>query len=84
MRSAPVLAQELGADEAIDYTKQQFDEALKGSPVDAVIDMMGGALPRTVVLCCTTDTLVSLGHGQCAASTCLCTSGMQGLGACKG
>ena len=39
------MAQELGADEAIDYTKQQFDEALRASPVDAVIDMMGGALP---------------------------------------
>ncbi len=37
--------QELGADEAIDYTTQHFDEVLKSNAVDAVIDCMGGDQP---------------------------------------
>jgi NADPH:quinone reductase-like Zn-dependent oxidoreductase len=40
------FAQELGADQAIDYTQQRLEEVLKGSPVDAVIDMLGGALAQ--------------------------------------
>ena len=36
--------QELGADEAIDYTRDRFDDILKGRPVDAVIDAVGGEL----------------------------------------
>ena len=35
--------QELGADEAIDYTASRFDEVLKSHPVDVVIDPMAGA-----------------------------------------
>ena len=38
-----VLVQELGADEAIDYTSSRFEEVLKSHPVDVVIDPMAGA-----------------------------------------
>ena len=38
-----MLAQELGADEAIDYTSSRFEEVLKSHPVDVVIDPMAGA-----------------------------------------
>ena len=38
-----LLMQELGADEAIDYTSSRFEEVLKSHPVDAVIDPMAGA-----------------------------------------
>lgn len=34
---------QLGADEAIDYTQQRFEEVLKGRAVDAVIDPIGSA-----------------------------------------
>ena len=40
---APCRCTQLGADEVIDYTKAKFDEVLKGAPVDAVIDLVGGA-----------------------------------------
>ena len=36
--------QELGADEAVDYTEQRFEEVYRGRPFDAVIDAVGGAL----------------------------------------
>ena len=42
------LAQELGADEAIDYTSSRFEEVLKSHPVDVVIDPMAGAAPQIV------------------------------------
>ena len=42
--------QELGADEAVDYTKDRFDDILKGRPVDAVIDMIGGEQPSQRLL----------------------------------
>ena len=37
-----MIVQELGADEAIDYTSTRFEEVLKSHPVDAVIDPMAG------------------------------------------
>lgn len=43
-----MLAQELGADEAIDYTSSGFEEVLKSHPVDVVIDPMAGAAPQIV------------------------------------
>ncbi|BDA46350.1 Reticulon-4-interacting protein 1, mitochondrial [Coccomyxa sp. Obi] len=41
-RNLEFAKQELGADEAIDYTTQRFDEVLKSDPVDVVIDCMAG------------------------------------------
>ena len=40
--------QELGADEAIDYTSSRFEEVLKSHPVDVVIDPMAGAALHTL------------------------------------
>lgn len=35
-------AQDLGADEVLDYTKQSVDQVYKDKPFDAVIDQIGG------------------------------------------
>ncbi len=35
--------QELGADEAVDYTEQRFEEVYRNNPFDGVIDCLGGA-----------------------------------------
>ncbi|KAK9817410.1 hypothetical protein WJX74_003886 [Apatococcus lobatus] len=37
------FAQELGADEVIDYTSTDFVQQLRDKPVDLVVDMVGGA-----------------------------------------
>ena len=37
--------QELGADEAIDYTSTNFEDVLKANPVDVVVDPMAGTDP---------------------------------------
>ena len=36
------VAKELGADEAVDYTKQKFEEVYKDAPFDCVVDLVGG------------------------------------------
>ncbi|DBB01352.1 TPA: hypothetical protein ACH3X1_013675 [Trebouxia sp. C0004] len=36
------VCQDVGADEAVDYTSQQVDQLFKGKPFDAVIDPVGG------------------------------------------
>jgi hypothetical protein len=41
-----VHVQELGADEAVDYTEQKFDEVYRDKPFDGVIDAMGGGQGR--------------------------------------
>ncbi|PRW57936.1 NADPH:quinone reductase [Chlorella sorokiniana] len=40
------FARSLGADQVIDYKQQRFEEVLAGSPVDAVIDTIGGEYER--------------------------------------
>lgn len=47
-----VPPQELGADEAVDYTEQRFEEVFRGRPFDAVIDMVGGEPLTFVRTCC--------------------------------
>lgn len=37
------FVKELGADEAIDYTTQDFVQILDGNPVDAVLELVGGS-----------------------------------------
>ena len=32
----------LGADKAVDYTKQKFEEIYKDAPFDCVVDLIGG------------------------------------------
>ena len=44
------LAQDVGADEAVDYTSQQVDQLFKGKPFDAVIDPVGGEAAILVLL----------------------------------
>lgn len=39
--SGPV-AQSLGADEVVDYTKEDFAEKYKDDPFDAIVDLIGG------------------------------------------
>ena len=39
------IMQELGADEAIDYTSTNFEDVLKANPVDVVVDPMAGTDP---------------------------------------
>ena len=39
-------AQGLGADVVIDYHAVRFEEVCSGDPFDAVLDSIGGALPR--------------------------------------
>ncbi|KAK9804788.1 hypothetical protein WJX72_005595 [[Myrmecia] bisecta] len=36
--------QDLGADQVIDYTKEDFKEVLKDAKVDMVLDMLGGKI----------------------------------------
>jgi NADPH:quinone reductase-like Zn-dependent oxidoreductase len=43
--------QGLGADEVIDYKKDNFDEKHRNTPFDVVIDMLGGATPL-LFFCC--------------------------------
>lgn len=43
-------AQDLGADEVVDYTKQSVDQLYKDNPFDAVIDQIGGATSYVVHL----------------------------------
>lgn len=37
-----MLLQELGADVAVDYTKNKFDQVFKDEPFDVVVDSVGG------------------------------------------
>lgn len=34
--------QSLGADEVVDYTKEDFAEKYKAAPFDAIVDLIGG------------------------------------------
>ena len=36
-------AQELGADETVDYTKEDFAQKYKDQPFDVIVDPIGGA-----------------------------------------
>jgi NADPH:quinone reductase-like Zn-dependent oxidoreductase len=37
-----LMLQELGADVAIDYRKERFEEVCAGEPFDAVLDLIAG------------------------------------------
>lgn len=37
-----MTVKELGADEAVDYTTQKFEEIYKDAPFDCVVDLIGG------------------------------------------
>ena len=39
---AVALAQDLGADEVVDYKKQSVDQLFRNNPFDAVVDQIGG------------------------------------------
>jgi NADPH:quinone reductase-like Zn-dependent oxidoreductase len=43
-RNVDFCIQELGADVAIDYTTQKFEEVCKDQPFDAIIDLIGGSV----------------------------------------
>ena len=38
--------QGLGADEALDYTKERFEEVYANDPFDVVLDLVGGKVPQ--------------------------------------
>ena len=40
--------QELGADETVDYTKEDFSAKYKDKPFDVIMDSVGGAAPVDV------------------------------------
>ena len=42
--------QELGADVAIDYTKEAFEQVCKDDPFDCVLDFVGGETVGTCML----------------------------------
>ncbi|CAK0750493.1 hypothetical protein CVIRNUC_001995 [Coccomyxa viridis] len=48
-RNIDFVKQELGADEAIDYTSTRFEDVLKANPVDVVVDPMAGRDPTLCV-----------------------------------
>ncbi|PSC73703.1 NADPH:quinone reductase isoform B [Micractinium conductrix] len=55
------VVEELGADQVIDYKQQRFEQVLRGSPVDAVIDAVGGDYePRSLSVLHRSGTFVNL------------------------
>ncbi len=38
--------QELGADETVDYSKEDFAEKYKGKPFDVIVDPIGGEVEK--------------------------------------
>lgn len=60
-RKIEFCTKELGADVAIDYTTQQFEEVCKDEPFDAVIDLIGGSVEvRSMKVLKKTGTMVSI------------------------
>lgn len=60
-RNIDFCTKELGADVAIDYTTQQFEEVCKNEPFDAVIDLIGGSVEiRSMKVLKKTGTMVTV------------------------
>ncbi|KAK9818016.1 hypothetical protein WJX72_005720 [[Myrmecia] bisecta] len=43
-KNIDLVTKELGADQVIDYTKEDFTQVLRNNPVDCVLDMLGGTI----------------------------------------
>lgn len=68
--SARLAAQELGADETVDYTKEDFSAKYKDKPFDVIMDSVGGAAPvKDAWLCCYQRSLALALHANPYFST---------------
>jgi hypothetical protein len=70
-KNVEFVKSELGADEVVDYSSQDFSEIYKDQPFDVVLDLMGGGGAARLPACLG----VVLGMKGCVPSCCLSPSG---------